>query len=105
MIAQPSPSFHLNYVYFYSVYRRKQFDPLLSAFKIIPLFKPSGVSGKAAHTLYKCEVTRVKRSGWKLMRNVIPEKPSVLYKLRQLRLIEHSSGPTVKANKQAPSSA
>lgn len=42
---------------------------------IIHLFKPGRVSVEAAHTLYRCEVTSTNRSGWNLMRNVIPEKP------------------------------
>lgn len=77
---------------------------LLIVLVIIHLFKPGGVSDEAAHILYKCEVTSMKRSGWNLMRNIIPEKPTNLYKLMQLRLIEHSSGPTVKADKQPSSS-
>lgn len=76
----------------------------LISFVIICLFKPGGVSDDVTHILYKCEVTSVKRSGWNLMRNVIPEKPPNLDKLMQLRLTEHSSGLTVKADKQTFSS-
>lgn len=104
LIACPCLGFYHSYSYFYFIYRWKEFNPLLLVIVIIPLFKPGEVSDEAAHVLYKREVTNVERSGWNLMRNVIPEKTPNLYKLMQLRLIEHCSGPTVKTDKQPSSS-
>lgn len=104
LIAQPPQGFYHSYGYFGFIYRWKQLGPVLLVFVIICLFKFVGVSDEAAHILHKCEVTSVNSSGWNLMTNVIPEKPPNLYKLMQLRLIEHSSGPTVKEDKQPSSS-